>query len=81
MTPLFHLPGGPMQPAIPGFDMKGRRTEHQQCEPLAIQFGHVAQRPANHRCVLEIMFTQQQFIKPALFRRLDQPHADLPEQR
>src|SRR3989442_15684293 len=39
MTPLGHLAGGPLQPAIAGLEMKGRRTENQQRQPLPRIFG------------------------------------------
>jgi len=80
MAPLGHLAGRPMQPAIPRFNMKGRRTEHQQRQPLTLIFGHVTERLADDGCVLKIMFTRQEFPEPELFGRLDQTHADLVEQ-
>src|ERR1035438_3421623 len=80
MTPLGNLASGPMQPAISRFDVKSRRTEHQQRQPLTLILRDVAERLADDSCVLKIMFTRQQFIEPGLFRRLDQTHADLPQQ-
>jgi hypothetical protein len=80
MTPLRNLAGGPMQPAISRFDVKGRRTEHQQRQPLTLLFRHAAQRLPDDGGLLKVMFTSQQFIKPGSFQRLDEPHVDVSEQ-
>ena len=80
MAPLGHLAGRPMQPAIARLEMKGRRTEHQQRQPLLLIFGHVAERLPHDRGVFKIMFPAQQFIEPDAFGLLDQTHRDVAEQ-
>src|ERR1022692_4866421 len=47
MTPLGNLASRPMQPAISRFDVKSRRTEHQQRQPLTLILRDVAERLAD----------------------------------
>lgn len=79
MPSLRNLAGGPVQPPIARFDVKGRRTEYQQRQPLTFIFRHIAERLADDSCVLKVMFTGQQLIEPGSFRRLDQTHPDVPQ--
>jgi len=63
MPPLFDLARGPVQPLIPQLDMKGRRVEGQQGDPLIPIFRDIPQHPPHRLGVLEIMLGDQGLIE------------------
>jgi hypothetical protein len=67
---------------IPHLDVKGRRTEDQQPDPLSVVFRHIPQHLPDHGAVFQIMFGGQFFIKVLALGILDEANRQgLQEQR
>jgi len=69
-----------MQPTVAQLEMKGRRTEHQQGQPLAAIFGHVAEHCAHGGGIVQIMLGLQQVVEAGSFGGFNQAHGDLFEE-
>jgi len=75
-TPCFHPPSP--DPFFARLEVERRRAEAQQREPLAIQFGHIAQRLAGKRGIIQIMFFDERAIKFGPLVIFKQPYLDAP---
>ncbi len=70
-----------MQPLVPEFDVKSRRTKDQQSNPLVSIFSDIPQHAPNRVGVLEIMLGDQLLIKAFPLGVLDQANGDRLQQQ
>lgn len=70
------LAGTPAEPRFPRLEMERGGAESNQGDPLAVKFGHIAQRLAGQHGLVQVMLLLQQAIKLRLLGLVEQPDRD-----